>query len=379
MRLLPPLLALVAALCVLGCEHPIRDKIEGPQVTAAPAASPCGRLQIPRGDLCVAALPEKRVEQQVRFRSGETPGGRIWLRGTLSLPVWEGSGHGPVPGVVLVHGSGPMSREGWMVEDVKGPFKEPVAVLRDLAGALSARGYAVLRYDKRTCTVLSDEGCDYAAEVARGATWGDLVGDVEAAATFLGAQPGVAAEDIILVGYSQGATLALQVRAEAAVARDLVLLSGTYAPIDEVIVRQASWQINDRAERLPTDALAEAFEQLSTLKAALREIRSGFWGESEVFMNARASFWRDWMVATGRTGDMLEAHQGPLLYVAGGDDQNVNEEDHAAFLGAFKGRSDAEVALLSGLSHALHRREGPGQVHNMATDVILRWLGRPPE
>lgn len=59
------------------------------------------------------------------------------LPGTLTLPVSPG----PVPAVVLVHGSGPSDRDSSL-----GPNK-PV---RDLAWGLASRGVAVLRYEKRT-------------------------------------------------------------------------------------------------------------------------------------------------------------------------------------------------------------------------------------
>ena len=52
------------------------------------------------------------------------------LRGTLSLPRWS---RRPVPGIVLVHGSGPLTREH----------------LRGDARRLARLGFAVLAYDKR--------------------------------------------------------------------------------------------------------------------------------------------------------------------------------------------------------------------------------------
>ena len=56
---------------------------------------------------------------------------------TLTLP----SGDGPFPAVVLIHGSGPMDRDGTI-----GPNKP----YRDLAWGLAERGVATLRYDKRS-------------------------------------------------------------------------------------------------------------------------------------------------------------------------------------------------------------------------------------
>ena len=71
-------------------------------------------------------------ESEVQIGTGE------WvLPGTLTLPITGG----PVPAVVLVHGSGPQDRD----ESI-GPNKP----FRDLAWGLATHGVATLRYEKRT-------------------------------------------------------------------------------------------------------------------------------------------------------------------------------------------------------------------------------------
>ncbi|MCZ4637974.1 alpha/beta hydrolase, partial [Streptomyces rubrogriseus] len=60
------------------------------------------------------------------------------LAGTLSLPA----GPGPHPAVLLLHGSGPLDREG-------NTPRLPLNLGRPLADALAAAGVAALRYDRR--------------------------------------------------------------------------------------------------------------------------------------------------------------------------------------------------------------------------------------
>ena len=78
------------------------------------------------------ARPDSFREDEVTVGEGQ------WaLPGTLTLP----RGGGPLPAVVLVHGSGPQDRDETVLANK--PF-------RDLAWGLASRGIAVLRYDKRT-------------------------------------------------------------------------------------------------------------------------------------------------------------------------------------------------------------------------------------
>ncbi|WP_428834670.1 alpha/beta hydrolase family protein, partial [Nonomuraea maheshkhaliensis] len=60
------------------------------------------------------------------------------LGGTLTLPA----GPGPYPAVLLLHGSGPLDRDG-------NTRKAAMNFGRPLADALAAAGIATLRYDPR--------------------------------------------------------------------------------------------------------------------------------------------------------------------------------------------------------------------------------------
>lgn len=109
----------------------------------------------------------------------------VVLRGTLSLPRWSRK---PVPGVVLVHGSGPLTR---------------IHVLGD-ARRLVRLGLAVLSYDKR--------GAGESSGIyIPGRLWGDstetvlrgLAADAAAVMDRLATEPGVDSSRVGFLGASQ--------------------------------------------------------------------------------------------------------------------------------------------------------------------------------
>jgi uncharacterized protein len=105
-------------------------------------------------------------------------------------------GNGPFPGVLLVHGSGPVDMNETLSPDSK-PFWQ-------IAQYLSERGFAVLRYDKR--------GVGANSQIIDYDTWGNLTfdglkNDAEIALGVLTQQPEVDRNKITLIGHSEGTTV----------------------------------------------------------------------------------------------------------------------------------------------------------------------------
>ncbi len=108
------------------------------------------------------------------------------LSGTLTLPP-NASAETPVPGIVLVSGSGPQDRD----ETIFG--HKPFLVLAD---ALTRGGLAVLRYDDRG---VGGSGGDFAS-----ATTFEFATDADAATEHLKSLPEVDAAKVGLLGHSEG-------------------------------------------------------------------------------------------------------------------------------------------------------------------------------
>lgn len=137
----------------------------------------------------------------------------VILRGTLSLPRWRRK---PVPGIVLVHGSGPLTRS---------------HVLGD-ARRLARLGFAVLSYDKRGAGASS-------GLYIPGRLWGDsaeavlrgLAADAAAIMDRLATEPDVESKRVGFFGASQaGWIIPLAAELTHTRPRFNVILSGNAVP-----------------------------------------------------------------------------------------------------------------------------------------------------
>lgn len=131
------------------------------------------------------------TEEDVTFDNGD-----ITLAGTLSLP----DGAGPFPAVVLISGSGPSNRDESMPELLE---MRPFALIAD---GLASEGFAVLRYDDRG-TAESTGEYDLA-------TSADLATDAQAAVEYLRNRSEIDAEEVGLLGHSEGGLIAALAAAE---------------------------------------------------------------------------------------------------------------------------------------------------------------------
>ncbi len=146
----------------------------------------------------------------------------------LMFPV---VGSGPFPGVLLVHGSGPMDMDEYLPPEAS-LTGEPVRPFLQIAEYLSSRGFAVLRYHKR---YVGDEGIVLDEAGWASVTFQDLKRDAETMLKVLAEQPEVDVESISIVGHSEGAILAPRIAIDNPEVKNVVLMAASAQGLSDLV------------------------------------------------------------------------------------------------------------------------------------------------
>jgi pimeloyl-ACP methyl ester carboxylesterase len=304
------------------------------------------------------------------------------LAGTLSLP----NGEGPFPAVVLISGTGHNTRD----EDVWGH-----KVFLVLADALTRKGFAVLRYDKRG---VGGSSGDYDA-----ATTADFASDAEAAVAWLKTQSQIDASRIGVLGHSEGGIIAPAVAASDKGVAFVVMIAGPCIRGDKLFVLQSA--MTAKAYGAPDGYIVKrkVFDQ--KLYDAIISAPS----ESAAFVRAKA------LVAQGVADKIVDAKEAetlakddttpweryflaydpaptlarvtvPILVLNGSLDVQVPaKENLAAARDALRNNSNATVIELQGMNHLLQdaKTGAPSEYNDIeetmsptALRIITDWLSR---
>jgi len=152
-----------------------------------------------------------------------TVGNDQWKLGaTLTLPTAKG----PVAGIVLVHGPGPNDRNESLFA---------TRIFEDLAEGLSSRGFAVLRYDKRTK--------QYGSEMSESTYTLDdeTVEDAVRAVALLRKQPEVDPNRVFVLGHTLGGYASPRIASRDRKIAGLILLAAPARPIEDVAFGQTDY------------------------------------------------------------------------------------------------------------------------------------------
>jgi len=272
----------------------------------------------------------------------------ITLAGTLSVP----KGRGPFPAVVLIGGTGPGTRD-------ENGFGHKLFLV--LADALTRRGVAVMRYDKRG---VGASGGDF-----NSATIPDFANDAEAAMTFLKSRPEIAPDHIGLIGHSEGGAIAPMIAVRNASARFTVLMAGPGMRIGRLLNVQNA-KIAE-ASGMPAEQIARKTAFFNKLYADLAADQGGTHALS-IAKADMAQGVRDHVIRAENAETLahqltspwarqafnydpiptLRALKTPILVLDGSRDLFVPPvENLAAIKGALQRNPDATIVELPNINH----------------------------
>ncbi len=307
-------------------------------------------------------LPAQELEITV-------PSEALSLEGTLALPARLDSEL--IPAAVLVHGSGPNSRDAVASGQLNMSFGGlEIAAFRDISQALSDDGIAVLRYDKRSCTAAGGY-CDNDYPLpGADLVVSDFAEDALAAVTWLGEQDFVDPQRIFIVGHSQGAALVPKLLADNPLLAAGVSLAGNYRPIDALLGYQLDFSRGLMlAAGYPQSAIDEQLASLTGMVDDLAALRQGSFSGAQIG-GASIEFWLDWLAIGDARPGLIAAEERPILAINGDYDWNI-PHDPELLLWADAG---IETQLLSCVTHALNCVEG-SEIGGTVDPTLLQNLG----
>jgi len=176
-------------------------------------------------------------------------------------------GDGPFPGVLLIHGSGNTDMDQYLPPQLSGT-EEGSRILFQIAEYLSERGFAVLRYNKRSVGL---NGTILYSDVFYNMTVHDLIRDAGKALEVLMQQSEVDASDITIIGHSEGTAIAPRIAITNPSIRNIVLMGAAVYNIYDVFY----WQCVDRNVFFSENVLDTNFDGLISIQEVLEAIERG--------------------------------------------------------------------------------------------------------
>lgn len=168
-------------------------------------------------------------DTEITFSSGD-----VTLHGSVRVPV---SIKGPVPGVLLLAGSGPTDRNG-----DSALLPGSIGTLRHLADVLEDNGFASLRYDKLGSGVTGLG--PYSVDDVAGLGFSTFIDAAKDGLDFLRSQRGVDADRLYVVGHSEGALIALALAQDNDTIAGLGLLEPLAVRLLDLLTAQIDAQLD---------------------------------------------------------------------------------------------------------------------------------------
>ena len=240
---------------------------------------------------------------------------------------------GPVPAVVMVHGSGSSNMDEKVMKLT--PF-------RDLAEGLAKKGIASIRYDKRSfvhprkmlrqCITVKEETID----------------DALLAINMLKSDPRIDKERIFILGHSMGAMLAPRIDSEGGDVKGLVMMAGTPYRLEDIFVRQLNQSLESRSimkiiARIEDRIFTKKFDNLYSMSDEEAKNKKFAGGTTLYYFKE---------MGRKTAADYLLENEKPVLIMQGGKDfQVLADDDYLKFKELLSDRRNTFFKLYPELNH----------------------------
>ncbi|MGA2976884.1 MAG: alpha/beta fold hydrolase [Spirochaetia bacterium] len=316
-------------------------------------------------DAAAAQKPASLDMKTVAEKEMTVKTGSFSMGATLTYPK---TGSGPFPGVLLVAGSGPNDRD-----ETIGPNKP----FRDIAAALANRGFAVLRFDKRTYAYHGTPDLLFLPTMT---VKEEFIDDAISAFRVLASEKNVDGSRLSLIGHSLGAWglpfIIDGLGADAVRIKHLVFLAPAGRDWGAMLLRQLRFQLSLSPDsEAAKAAVAEAEKRIAEYRSA-----GSF---SSAFMGASALYWNDLF---GRDPiASAEKITTDMLFVRGSKDIQVDASDVQSWQAVLGGRPNVAFVTLANLNHLFIQIEGQstgaeyfreGHVSQALLDLLATRLSR---
>ena len=296
------------------------------------------------------------------------PASGFSLGATLTTPP-ETAGRLRSPAIVLVPGTGPLERDSVIAG---------IPLFAQLAGDLAARGFVVLRYDKR--------GVGQSGGRVETVTLQDYADDVVAAVRWLEKRKDVDKRRIAVAGHGEGAAVAMLAAAREKKIAALVLAGGTGTRGAELVLEQQQYSL-DLLETPESERDSKVELQKKIVEAAM----SGKGLEAlpaEIRARVDTPWYRSLLLFDPE--QILPKVRQPLLIVHGGLDKQVpphHAERLETLAAARKNSPPAKRIVLPKLNHLMvpatsgetseYTSLAGSRISPDVASAIAEWLSEP--
>ncbi len=353
----------------LNAEYAPFDQL--PQAAQAPGEA-CGLNEV-KVTACEAARATSRVTQEVRFPSSIADKGLAELSGTLTIPQGV---EGLRPAVVLIHGSGPFTRQLEISGDLVRKLPRPFALFDELTSWLADQGFVVLAYDKRSCIrCYGSSSFD-----PQRFSFDDFEADARDALRYLAKRPEVNPRALVALGVSKGGGTAVFIAKDEPGVVAAVSLSGLLEGFGQALTEQLTRIAEVRKGQLDYFASMNVYVQQKQYGKCLAQLEGDAYQPDAQCLGGGVTqrALKEFDAKSQRTVDSLLALPVPAFLSQGTLDRNVSPELFMGLRERAAGR-DLELHFIRGMDHSQTDAFAPeNQLHPELLRQLAAFFARVP-